>query len=442
MPSWERRPRPREAAPLRAWNGVDAVARVATARDETGENAARARRPNLNPPADGAGIVSCAHCYKRYKTVELLREHERDAGHSRHDPRCGECGKHFACVDTLRQHLGLTTGPSAARCKSAFEARGGCARCVFIPPSSPATTDEADAVAASASARRERHRCPFDVAAAPARGRRRAVAVDCEMVGDDVDGGGAMCARVCVVDERGTALLSTHVAPTRPVTDYRTELTGVTEESLRGAPSFEDVRARVLALIRGGGGGGEVTPHDHAFLVGHDLAHDLECLDISHEIPRAMLRDTATYAPFKRHTHRPYKLRTLAEAFLGLHIQTDGVAHDPREDAHAAMRLYLGARDSCEVHHPDVDAREAAAAGKGEERGADGACGAPRFRCWCGDKVGAETADADGDAPRRGASASTSTTPTKAGKSRAKGLAPSPVAVLKDATNVRSPSAK
>ena len=155
-----------------------------------------------------------------------------------------------------------------------------------------------------------------------------------------------------------------------------------------------------------------------------------------------MLRDTATYAPFKRHTHRPYKLRTLAEAFLGLHIQTDGVAHDPREDAHAAMRLYLGARDSCEVHHPDVDAREAAAAGKGEERGADGACGAPRFRCWCGDKVVAETTDADGDAPRRGASASTSTTPTKAGKSRAKGLAPSPVAVLKDATNVRSPSAK
>ena len=75
MPSWERRPRPREAAPLRAWNGVDAVARVATARDETGENAARARRPNLNPPADGAGIVSCAHCYKRYKTVELQREH-------------------------------------------------------------------------------------------------------------------------------------------------------------------------------------------------------------------------------------------------------------------------------------------------------------------------------------------------------------------------------
>ena len=72
-------------------------------------------------------------------------------------------------------------------------------------------------------------------AAAGVRGRA-AVALDCEMVGTEADGSGAMCARVCVVDESGEVLLSTYVAPSQPVTDYRTEITGITAATLRGAP--------------------------------------------------------------------------------------------------------------------------------------------------------------------------------------------------------------
>ena len=53
------------------------------------------------------------------------------------------------------------------------------------------------------------------------------MALDCEMVGTEEDGSGAMCARVCIVDVRGSVLLSTFVAPDRPITDHRTKLTGV-----------------------------------------------------------------------------------------------------------------------------------------------------------------------------------------------------------------------
>ena len=58
-------------------------------------------------------------------------------------------------------------------------------------------------------------------------GDNGAVALDCEMVGVEPDGGGAMCVRVCVVDERGETLLNTFVKPSAPVTDYRAALTGV-----------------------------------------------------------------------------------------------------------------------------------------------------------------------------------------------------------------------
>ena len=77
-------------------------------------------------------------------------------------------------------------------------------------------------------------------------------------------------------------------------------------------------------------------------MVGHDLAHDLACLGIASRVPARRLRDTARYAPFERHTRKPYKLRVLAKELLNVDIQSPNQAHDPREDALAAMRLYAG----------------------------------------------------------------------------------------------------
>lgn len=51
--------------------------------------------------------------------------------------------------------------------------------------------------------------------------RLKAVALDCEMVGGGDDGTIDQCASVCLVDEDENVILSTHVRPQLPVTDYR-----------------------------------------------------------------------------------------------------------------------------------------------------------------------------------------------------------------------------
>ena len=337
--------------------------------------------PRVSPaPASCAASPqpTCGMCFKRFKTAEQLRAHVAKARHSPHDPACGSCGKHFADLDALREHL--TGQLPNARCKARFDA-SGCARCLAVAPEGVPSPHDADAP------------CPFEFrddgdaappsAAAPSRGSRagssssssprRAVALDCEMVGVDPDGGGAMCARVCVVDEAGAVLLSTHVAPTRPVTDHRFDITGIRPEDLEGAPSLEDVRARVANILDRG----------ETILVGHDLAHDLECLDLEH--PPRTRRDTARYPPFERHAGKPRKLRELARDFLGVAIQAEGEAHDPREDALAAMRLYLGARDMCgAAEEGKSGGRRGGGTDKGEGGGGTGR-GPPRFRCWCVD---------------------------------------------------------
>ena len=209
------------------------------------------------------------------------------------------------------------------------------------------------------------------------------MALDCEMVGTEEDGSGAMCARVCIVDTRGSVLLSTFVAPDRPITDHRTKLTGVDPGSLVGAPSLREVRTAVLAVLNGSKR--TAADDDKALLVGHDLQHDLECLGI--KWPGRLCRDTARHPPLQRHTHAPFKLRTLAADHLGESIQREGVAHDPREDAWAAMRLYLGASALCRAHR-----------GGGGESRAEDRVGRTRAE----DRVGRARATARGCAPTAG----------------------------------------
>ena len=312
-----------EAPSNAAWDGFVSTAR-GSENDAPGPSGSSAANPWI--------ANQCAHCLKRCKDADALRKHREKARHSPCDPLCGACGKHFANLDTLRQHLAGQL-PSA-RCKAAYEARG-CARCLTIEPEGRA------------------HRCPFEWTSGfqndPRRGNpgRRAVALDCEMVGTEEDGSGTMCARVCIVDTHGSVLLSTFVAPDRPITDHRTELTGVDPGSLVGAPSLREVRAAVLAVLNGSKRTAD-DDDDKALLVGHDLQHDLECLGI--KWPRRLCRDTARHPPLQRHTHAPFKLRTLAAEHLGESIQREGAAHDPREDAWAAMRLYLGASALCRAH--------------------------------------------------------------------------------------------
>jgi RNA exonuclease 4 len=155
------------------------------------------------------------------------------------------------------------------------------------------------------------------------------VAMDCEMVGSVT--GESICARVVLIDWKGRPLLDTYVAPTEPVADYRTFVSGIRAEDLAGAPPLELVREQVLEMLQ------------DKILVGHGLDNDLHCLQITH--PPHLIRDTAYYAPFQRQNFQgqfvPRKLKELAAEKLGIKIQQPNQgAHDPHEDALAALNLY------------------------------------------------------------------------------------------------------
>ena len=159
-------------------------------------------------------------------------------------------------------------------------------------------------------------------------------------------------ARVCVVDETERVLLATLVSPGAPVTDYRTEFTGLAAGDLDGAPAFDAVQAQVAALLRGPG---DPPP----LLVGHGLENDLAVLRLSH--PPERVRDTALHAPLQRATTgKAHKLRDLVALHLGYVIQAPGAAHDPEEDAVGAMRLYHRVRGLA-ARHAAQAVRDAAA---------------------------------------------------------------------------------
>jgi RNA exonuclease 4 len=162
------------------------------------------------------------------------------------------------------------------------------------------------------------------------------LALDCEMCGTLT--GKSACARVVLVDWKGRTVLDEYVKPDEKVTDYRTFVSGITEENLVGAPPLEEVRERVKTLIEG------------KILVGHGLSNDLDCLELEH--PWNLVRDTAYYEPFMKNHYgqmRPRKLKELSEEKLQREVQVDGQAHSPAEDAITALDLYKSHRPRWEA---------------------------------------------------------------------------------------------
>ena len=71
-------------------------------------------------------------------------------------------------------------------------------------------------------------------------------------------------ARVSMVNFHGHVMLDTFVRQKERVTDYRTWVSGVRAEDLRGAPTFEEVVKMVADLSQG------------RILVGHAIYNDLQ----------------------------------------------------------------------------------------------------------------------------------------------------------------------
>uniref|UniRef100_M1BML3 Exonuclease n=1 Tax=Solanum tuberosum TaxID=4113 RepID=M1BML3_SOLTU len=155
--------------------------------------------------------------------------------HSVHDPKCGVCNKHCKSFESLREHV---AGPlSKVKCSSIFAERG-CILCLKIC-SSVDSLNEHEEMCHLATPR------PIDTIemlysedevdisnGISSIRNREAVALDCEMVGGGSDCSLDLCARVCLVDEDEKLIFHTFVLPQIPVTDYRYEITGITEVNL------------------------------------------------------------------------------------------------------------------------------------------------------------------------------------------------------------------
>lgn len=153
-------------------------------------------------------------------------------------------------------------------------------------------------------------------------GLTKAIGMDCEMVGVGDKGAQSILGRVSLVNHFGHKIYDEFVKPTEPVTDYRTQFSGLRPENLATGKEFQVVQKEVCDLLKG------------RILVGHAVKNDLKVLYLSH--PKQMIRDTSKY--FRFMFGNRVALKKLTEKLLHVNIQSG--EHDSVEDAQATMKLY------------------------------------------------------------------------------------------------------
>lgn len=151
------------------------------------------------------------------------------------------------------------------------------------------------------------------------------VALDCEMV--LVEGYASALARATLVDVRtGDVLVDMLVKPAKPVVNYVTRYSGITESMLKTVSNtLEDCQNALFQFI-----------DSNSFLVGHSLENDLKACQL---LPNCYILDSAHLFPHPSGLPMKNALRFLVHRYFGLHIQ-DG-AHDSTEDAWCSAQLVL-----------------------------------------------------------------------------------------------------
>ncbi|KAL9248013.1 hypothetical protein vseg_021379 [Gypsophila vaccaria] len=307
---------------------------------------------DTNPPINTPKTRhKCSACFKQYNKKEHLVEHMKVSCHSVHQPKCGVCMKHCKSFESLREHL---TGFLAKdNCCKLF-AEVGCNLCLKIFDSAISLSQHKWTCRLLPPTRLGTVPTPFTelkTSLDQSNGRselpvRGAVAMDCEMVGGGSDGTLNICGRVCLIDEDENLIFHAYVQPRIPVTDYRSNVTGLTEEHLKDPMPLKDVQEKILEILYNGESIG-IARLDHLdggkarLLVGHSLEHDLDCLNMSY--PEHLIRDTAKYYPLMKTNLVSHSLKYLTKKYLGYDIQR-GV-HDPYEDCVSVMRIYKRMRD-------------------------------------------------------------------------------------------------
>ncbi|CAO2036792.1 unnamed protein product [Urochloa humidicola] len=152
------------------------------------------------------------------------------------------------------------------------------------------------------------------------------LAIDCEMVLCH-DGTEAVI-RVCVVDNNLEVKLNVLVNPSKAITDYRTQITGVSKKDLEGVTtSLVDVQKSLKKILSKG-----------KILIGHSLYRDLCALKIDY----CQVIDTAYIFKYANlPTTASASLNSLCKSVLGYSVREEGAPHNCLKDSEAAMNLVL-----------------------------------------------------------------------------------------------------